>query len=297
MTEQEWLELLELEAPSILGVCAPGAEVLDISEPSFILESSESESVEHDISMEEPLDADSLAGYSPSPSRSPCLEPGFNLAVNVHAIPELSEGHSEAETFSVDLLKRQWATEADFLRLTELLPLSMRPFQDDGCSGDGNLAGVFSTGAYVYSASVGLMLHVRQFRAVSLLLASLVQSLNPHHFYSSISLLLNTRSAPHRDGNNHPQSENMVIPLSSFGRGHIWCETGGGEVMVNGVKGTLLEVSRPYITFQPKRLRCTMPWDGTRLVLVAYHIRSSDALSRDDQSILSAMGFQLIPGR
>ena len=200
MTEQEWLELLELEAPSILGVCAPDPDVLDISEPSFIWESSESESVEHDVSMDECLDAGSLAGYSPSPCRSPGPEPGFNLAVALQAIPELSEGHSEAEAFSVDLLKRKWATEADFLRLTELLPLSTRPFQDDGCSEGKALAGVFSTGAYVYSASVGLMLHVRQFRAVSLLLASLVQSLNPHHFYSSISLILNTRSAPHRDG-------------------------------------------------------------------------------------------------
>ena len=159
------------------------------------------------------------------------------------------------------------------------------------------MAGVFSTGAYVYSASVGLMLHVRQFRAVTLLLASLVQSLNPNHFYSSISLLLNTRSAPHRDGNNHLQSENMVIPLSQFDRGHIWCESGCGDVVVNGVKGTLLEVSRPYFTFQPKRLHCTMPWSGTRLVLVAYHIRSSHALTSDDQRLLSAMGFQLIPSR
>ena len=118
----------------------------------------------------------------------------------------------------------------------------MRPFQDDGnCGG-------FSTGAYVYSASVGLMLHVRQFRAVTLLLASLVQSLNPNHFYSSISLLLNTRSAPRRDGNNHLQSENMVTPLSQFDRGHIWCESGCGDVEVNGVKGTLLAVSRPCIT-------------------------------------------------
>ena len=107
MTEQEWLELLELEAPSILGICAPGAEILDASEPSFSWESSESESVAHDVSMEESLDADSLAGYSPLPCRSPCQEPGFNLSVNAQAIPAPNEGYREAENFAVGILRRQ----------------------------------------------------------------------------------------------------------------------------------------------------------------------------------------------
>ena len=294
MTEQEWLELLELEAPSILGVCHPAASVLDVSEPSFCWESSESDSCEMDLSPVASQADDSLRGYSPSPLRSPVDDIGFNLEVNLEAIPEPAPHPSEAENFAVGMLRQQWAAESSLLRLMELLPTTMRSFQADGDQVSEVNSGAFSTGAYVYSSQVGLMLHVRQFRAVTHLLASLVRSLNPDHYYSSVSMLLNTRSAPHRDSNNHPSSVNMVVPLSNFKCGQIWVEIGGGDVEVNGVKGRLTEVTRPFVTFQPKQLHCTMPWEGNGLILVAYHIRSAHLLTMDDRLLLAAMGFRLI---
>ena len=221
MTEQEWLELLELEAPSILGVCHPAASVLDVSEPSFCWESSESESCVMELSPVASQADVSLCGYSPSPTRSPVDDIGFNLAVNLEAVPEQLSHLCEAENLAVAMLRQQWAAEASLLRLTELLPMTMRSFQDGGDQASEVSSGAFSTGAYVYSSQAGLMLHVRQFRAVTHLLASLIRSLNPDHYYSSVSMLLNTRSAPHRDSNNHPCSENMVVPLSRFKQGQI----------------------------------------------------------------------------
>ena len=218
MTEQEWVELLLLEAPSILGVCHPAAAALDVSEPSFCWESSESEASASDVCMDASPLGDSLRGYSPSPCRVNSEAEGFNLAVNSAAIPESLPHFSEAENFAVDLLKKGWATEANLLRLMEMLPVSLRPFQVGDGSSEVDGSGIFCTGAYVYSSSVGLMLHARQFRAVTQLLTSLVNSLNPEHCYSSISLILNTASAPHRDSHNHPHSVNMVVPLSRFGQ-------------------------------------------------------------------------------
>ena len=252
VTEQEWLELLELEAPSILGICHPAAAVLDVSEPSFCWDSSESESCESDSAPTASIanDSDSLGGYSPSPLRMPVSEAGVNLDVNLEAFPEPLPQLSEAENLAVVLLQ-QWATESSFLCLMELLPTTMRAFQDGGGHDSELISGTFSTGAYVYSSQVGLMLHVRQFRAVTHLLASLVRSLNPDHYYSSVALLLNTRSAPHRDSNNHSRSVNMVVPLSDFTQGQLWVEFGGGDSELNGVQGQLLEVTRPYVTFPP----------------------------------------------
>ena len=216
VTEQEWLELLLLESPPILGVCHPAAEALDVSEPSFCWETSESEACVSGACMDASPLEDSLRGYSPSPCRTPIEEEGFNLAVRAAAIPESQPNFSEAENFAVELLKKGWATEASLLRLMEMLPVSFRPFQESGNGSDDGRSGTFSTGAYVYSSSVGLMLHARQFRAVTQLLAALVNSLNPEHYYSSISLILNTASAPHRDCHDHPHSVNMVVPLSRF---------------------------------------------------------------------------------
>ena len=138
MTEQEWLELLELEAPFILGVCHPAASVLDVSEPSFCWESSESESC------------------APSPFRAPVEDIGFNLAVSLAAIPEPTPQFSEAENFAVEMLRQQWATESSLLRLMELLSVTMRPFQADGDHASEVNSGAFSTGAYVYSSKSDL---------------------------------------------------------------------------------------------------------------------------------------------
>ena len=63
---------------------------------------------------------------------------------------------------------------------------------------------------------------------------------------------------------------------------------------VNGVQGQLTEVTRPFVTFRPRQLHCTMPWEGNRLILVAYHIRSAQLLTMDDKLLLAAMGFRLI---
>ena len=294
MTEQEWAELLLLEAPSILGVCHPAAAALDVSEPSFCWESSESEASASDVCMDASPLGDSLRGYSPSPCRVNSEAEGFNLAVNLAAIPESLPRFSEAENFAVDLLKKGWATEANLLRLMEMLPVSFRPCQVGDDSSEVGRSGIFCTGAYVYSSSVGLMLHARQFRAVTQLLTSLVNSLNPEHCYSSISLILNTASAPYRDCHNHPHSVNMVVPLSRFGQGQLWIESGGGDVLVNGFQGRLLEIERPYVTFSPKLLHSTMPWTGTRLVMVAYHIRAAHLLTLEDKLRLEAFGFKLL---
>ena len=125
MTEQEWLELLELEAPSILGVCHPAASVLDVSEPSFCWESSESESCEMELSPVASQADVSLCGYSPSPTRSPVDDIGFNLEVNLEAVPEQLSHLCEAENLAVAMLRQQMAAEAGLLRLMELLPMTM----------------------------------------------------------------------------------------------------------------------------------------------------------------------------
>ena len=133
------------------GICHPAAAVLDVSEPSFCWESSESETCESDFCMDASPVGDSLSlrGYSPSSCRVQADECGFNLAVNLEAIPGPNPQFSEAETFAVAMLKKQWTTESNLLRLMELLPVAVRPFQIDGGDAAVNKSGTFSAGAYV----------------------------------------------------------------------------------------------------------------------------------------------------
>ena len=66
-------------------------------------------------------------------------------AVSLEAIPEPTPQFSEAENFAVEMLRHQRATESSLLRLMELLPVTMRPFQADGDHASEVNSGAFST--------------------------------------------------------------------------------------------------------------------------------------------------------
>ena len=66
-----------------------------------------------------------------------------------------------------------------------------------------------------------------------------VKLLCPQLSFSSLSVLLNVRSLPHRDGNNLETEPNLVAPLSDFRNGEIWVETSEGKIPLT-VKGKIL---------------------------------------------------------
>ena len=287
--EDEWAELLWLEAPSILGLALPGAEMLDVSEPTF-----PSESSEHGESGELGS-AGSLEGYSPSPTASPVVRRGFNLYVSEELHLERPEPENASEGLALRALRDRWLWEEDLLYLTEHLPSSTRNFQRS-TQGD-SWSCSFSTGAFIHGVTAGVMTNSRRFEMVTALLAAVLRSVAPQAWFTSAGISLNIRSGVHRDSNNASNIHNVLVPASDFENGELWLEDGTGVHEMEGFLGRLVPVSRPFISFNPRVRHATSCWQGNRLVLIGYHVRNSEMLSPVDKTELHRLGFRVYDGR
>ena len=289
ITEEKWTELLILEAPSILGLALPGAELLDSSEPTFPSESSESEG-------QVALDSeDSLAGYSPSPSGLPITRRGFNLLVPEELQLDGAAPEHASEIIALNALEDRWLWEEDLLSLTEYLPSSTRNFQRS-VQGD-TWSCSFLTGAFIHGVSAGVTNNARRYRMVTSLITSVLRSVAPTSWYSSAGISLNLRSNVHRDSNNSAVIQNTLVPASDFEHGELWLEDSTGSHEMEGYLGRLVPVSRPFISFCPRVRHATSNWLGNRLVLIGHHARNSELLNPADKLELHRLGFRLYDGR
>ena len=98
-------------------------------------------------------------------------------------------------------------------------------------------------------------------------------------------LYLNRKTAMHRDSSN-AALPNIVVAVSSFQGGGIWVEDSQGtdvqEVAGSPVNGIVHDLSRPLKFDAHARYRCTMPWEGDRLVAVAFGVAKLHAFALED---------------
>ena len=64
-------------------------------------------------------------------------------------------------------------------------------------------------------------------------------------------------------------------------------------IVLDGIPGVALPIQLPYTTFDPRLRHATLPWEGTRTVLTAFHIRSAWSLSNEVLQILQDAGFSV----
>ena len=151
-------------------------------------------------------------------------------------------------------------------------------------SGGKNKGGVF-----------GLRKTCLSFPKVVRVLTSLLRQAVPHLPFTSLAILDQVRSGPHRDLLNS-FSPNVVIPLSSFEDGGIWVENQSGCVQrtVHGkpMSGDVCDFSLGHILVPAReRYHQTEPWSGRRVVLVGYCL--DNKFSAQDAEQLRALGFPL----
>ena len=101
------------------------------------------------------------------------------------------------------------------------------------------------------------------------------------------------QSGVHRDSNNSAIIPNILIPASDFEHGELWIEDGAGTCMMGGILGRLIQVSRPFISFDARTRHATSHWTGNRLILIGYHVRNPELLSASDQMELRRLGFRV----
>ena len=114
----------------------------------------------------------------------------------------------------------------------------------------------------------------RTYPEVAKLLCRFVESLKQGFEFMAVALFRDLRTLPHRDLGNQQGTCNLVAGLSGFRAGGVWVSSDSGAVPCpfEGFSecGDVLPVSGTFAIFDPRHLRCTMEWQGSRVVLVAY---------------------------
>ena len=82
------------------------------------------------------------------------------------------------------------------------------------------------------------------------------------------------------------------MPCSEFTGGQLFVEDPNGRTRLSagGPQGHMLSLQE-VTSFEPHRLHATLPWSGTRLLLVAHHIGQYRRLTDSAWRSLSLCGF------
>ena len=216
--------------------------------------------------------------------------------------PRGGDNHcATAESLALHLLREDRSfTKENIVKLFDLLPKeSHSGARDADKPGDS-----FTTGLYA-RVKVSLRRNCRLFPNSTKVITKFVLQVHPDQAFSSIIIFDSVETAPHVDALNAP-CDNLVVGLSDFSGGDLWVEwppdTPKDPLLryehralgPNRVMGALLPVSSNPALFCAKRLRHeTCPFQGRRVVLVAYALQASNQASPQDRSTLASLGFRL----
>ena len=112
----------------------------------------------------------------------------------------------------------------------------------------------------------------------------------------AVALFRDLRTLPHRDLGNQQGTCNLVAGLSGFRAGGVCVSSDSGAVPCpfEGFSecGDVLPVSGTFAIFDPRHLHCTMEWQGSRVVLVAYCPFLGERMADADLDFLVSLGFR-----
>ena len=136
--------------------------------------------------------------------------------------------------------------------LLELLPAAGK--QSFGQKGESRS---WTTGLYAEGPFRGLRRATLDFPASTRLVCKAVRAVDPQAFFSSVALLQDVKSEPHKDKNNLPSAPSLVFAL--------WVEGGSQECessLPAGPRfGELLDVGTGPVSLQGHRTHLTLDWE------------------------------------
>ena len=197
------------------------------------------------------------------------------------------------EIFAKHLLGLSHVKPSDGLALFRKLPKET-PSRESQPRGQ---ACSFSAGVFVHGGVLGLRRNCLEYPESVQVFTGLIRDACPELLFSSFTVNQNVETLPHTDSHNADWEPNCVLALSSFRKGGIWTEVQDGTQprLHKGQRrfGEILDLQTGPKLLDPKRLHATEGWRGTRVVLIAYTVRSLEKLSDAQRKTAEALGFKL----
>ena len=162
-------------------------------------------------------------------------------------------------------------------------------------------------GLYRHGGVVGVLGGTSQRPWLTELMVQVLSAVAPGAEYTSLWLSNSTVQPVHVDSQNLQGSTNVLpVKLPPVG-GELWVElqpgdapSGVGEERVDGNGHRFLGVThqlqkgKPFF-LDPRRRHATAPWEGERVVLVAYTVNTLGKVPESDLQAFESLGFPL-PG-
>ena len=163
-------------------------------------------------------------------------------------------------------------------------------------------------GLYRHGGVVGVLGGTSQRPWLTELMVQVLSAVAPGAEYTSLWLSNSTVQPVHVDSQNLQGSTNVVLPvkLPRVG-GELWVELQPGDVPSSVVEERVdgkghrflgvthqLQKGKPFF-LDPRRRHATAPWEGERVVLVAYTVNTLGTVPESDLQALESLGFPL-PG-
>ena len=159
-------------------------------------------------------------------------------------------------------------------------------------------------GFFRHGGVLGITAECKLFPGFLALLTRLLKECAPESKWTTLALLVNVDSAIHRDKNNLPGYNNVLVPLCvPEAGGGVWCQAEGGRdsrSLHNGkvIAGTTwpLQVLKPF-ELDPRKFHASQPWEkGSRVILVAYSLTAIQRAEPSTVRKLRQAGFALPRG-
>ncbi|CAE7263495.1 GIP [Symbiodinium natans] len=161
-------------------------------------------------------------------------------------------------------------------------------------------------GLYRHGGVVGTTSATNSYPWLTELMAATLLSASPEAEFTSLWLSNMNPMSLHADHNNVEGSVNVVFPLKLPPEGgDLWVELRAGDVIHGSVEqrvdgtgkkwlGTThsLQRGKPFY-LDPKRRHATTPFEGERVVLVAYTVNTLGKVPKSELQALESLGFPL----
>jgi len=202
---------------------------------------------------------------------------------------------SEAEELARDILEEGTAPLWSAVRqVISLLQRETPRHQGvaDQAEASSSTFGVYATGPFA-----GLCKLTLTHPNVVKLINSLVTRVSPEHRWTTVAVMFNYQTPPHRDlGNSTIPS--LVTALSLHENGELWVEDPAGDEWIihegEQRRGFKYSLQLQALQFRSHQLHCTCEWASfDRVVLSAYTVSRWEVLQQHWQDQLADIGFYL----
>ena len=154
-------------------------------------------------------------------------------------------------------------------------------------------------GSYRHGGIKGITRLSKAYPWLTKVLTQTIRYVDPQHHFTSVGVSCNTQAPPHRDVHNMPGTTNIIVPLSyPVKGGEVW----SAKKAQGRQKGVALECAQKQVQGSLQSLKCptyvcphtwhaTMPWQGDRVILIGFSLKTTEELSASDSEWLHQHGF------